>query len=519
MGTISTTVTITVDLQRPEINTIHAKQFDSLSRYADIKLLSGGQPWAAESSITYVIQYAKPDGTKGMYDKLPDGTTDAVTAETDASGCTVLRTRFAPQMMTVAGRVRFSVAMVQTDGTKLQTFSAILEVEPSEVNSYTSEDYYKVTSLDELLEEVNKRVKSVNNILPNKNGDVYIRAESIDTQVPSLDYQGSVEGALEALATMATIPVARGISADGIAYTATGDGLPTVQTGSYDTHTSPVGKGRQIVFVPTKQNVAIEATLQINGGEIIPIRLRAPRIMGTKDQTQPIWAGALMTGVPYTLTFCGKYWLVDSQVTQFTGSVAAMLTKYAENLIGLSDGSGVTFPVVNVDDGVYGEIAMATVERTETETEAAEGNVKVPTTKKVLELIRKDVSAKFSAWTPEDGTAKTIANYAKTLPDGKYYIIDGGTVYMDIFTVYGNIKYRFIRQYNDDSCYIELFRGDELTISVEDDASSMMLYGRKMLTDWNIPLPTAADVGKVLIASAVNRAMWTEVINAEEVAV
>ena len=46
-----------------------------------------------------------------------------------------------------------------------------------------------------------------------------------------------------------------------------------------------------------------------------------------------------------------------------------------------------------------------------------------------------------------------------------------------------------------------------------------MLYGRKMLMDWNIPLPTAADVGKVLMASAVNRAAWTEVTNAEEVAV
>lgn len=524
MGTIATTVTITVDLQRPEINTIHAKQFDSLSRYADIKLLSDGQPWAAESSITYIIQYAKPDGTKGMYDKLPDGITDAVTAETDASGCTVLRARFAPQMLTVAGRVRFSIAMMKTDGTKLQTFSAILDVEPSEVNSYTSKDYYKITSLDELLEEVKKRVKSVNKILPNTNGDVYIRAESINTQVPSLNYLGSVEGALEALATMqSALPVASASSSDGIAYTATGDGLPTVQTGSHDTQTDPVGKGRQIVFIPYKQNASGAPTLQINGGEVIPIRMRAPRNQGYNDDipdaTQPIWIGALMRGVPYTLTFCGKYWLVDSQVTQFTGSVAAMLTKYAENLIGLSDGAGVKFPVVNVDDGVYGEIAMATVERTETETEAAEGNVKVPTTNKVLELIRKDVSAKFSAWTPEDGTAKTIANYAKTLPDGKYYIINGGTVYMDIFTVYGDVKYRFIRQYDDDACYMEFFRGDKLTISVEDDVASVMINGKRMLTDYNIPLPTAADVGKVLVASTQNCAAWTAVANAEEVAV
>ena len=341
MGTIATTVTITVDLQRPEINTIHAKQFDSLSRYADIKLLSGGQPWAAESSITYVMQYEKPDGTKGMYDKLPDGTTDAVTAETDASGCTVLRTRFAPQMMTVAGRVRFSVAMVQTDGTKLQTFSAILDVEPSEVNSYTSEDYYKVTSLDELLDEVKKRVKSVNQILPNKNGDVYIRAESIDTQVPSLDYQGSVEGALEALATMpSALPVARASSADGIAYTATGNGLPTVSVADNMSQISAVGKGRQIVFIPHVKNASNAPTLRLNGGEIIPLRLRAPQTQNNDDQspeaTLPVPVGALMRGVPYTMTFCGKYWLVDSMI--YSGiplpsaeDVGKVLTAEAEN--------------------------------------------------------------------------------------------------------------------------------------------------------------------------------------------
>ena len=132
---------------------------------------------------------------------------------------------------------------------------------------------------------------------------------------------------------------------------------------------------------------------------------------------------------------------------------------------------------------------------------------------------RKDITADYTAWTPESGTAKTIANYAKTLPDGKYYIIDGGTVYMDIFTVYGNMKYRFIRQYYDDACYIELFRGDQLTISVEDDVPSVMINGNRMLTDYNIPLPTTADVGKVLVASTQNCAAWTAVANAEEVAV
>ena len=456
MGTIATTATITVDLQQPKINTIHAKQFDSLSRYADIKLLSGGQPWAVESSITYVIQYEKPDGTKGMYDKLPDGTTDAVTAETDVSGCTVLRARFAPQMFTVAGRVRFSVAMVQTDGTKLQTFSAILDVEPSEVNSYTSEDYYKVTSLDELLEEVKKRVKSVNQILPNTNGDVYIRAESIDAQVPSLDYQGSVEGALEALATMtAALPVARASSADGIAYTATGDGLPTVSVADNMSQISAVGKGRQIVFVPMEKNQSTMPTLRINGGEVIPIRMRAPRNYGDNDDipdaTQHIWIGALMRGVPYTMTFCGKYWLLDSM--PFVGRV--------------------------------------------------------------------DKTAAYTGWTPEDGTAKTVANYAKTLADGSYRIADAtiGRYEIDVFTVVNGQQWRSIRDYDDEFCYYSVFCGEILSIYVDSETGYVQVGGRTMLTNDNIPLPTAADIGKVLTATAANRAVWMSVVNAEEVAV
>lgn len=529
MGAIATTATITVDLQHPEINTIHAKQFDALSRYADIRLLSGGKPWTAESSISYAIQYAKPDGTKGMYDKLPDGITDAVTAGTDDSGCTVLRARFAPQMLTVAGRVRFSVAMLQTDGTKLQTFYATLEVEPSEVNDDASKDYYKMVTIDELLEEVKKRVKSVNNILPNTNGDVYINAESINAQVPSLAYHGSVEGALEALAAMPAVPIARASSADGIAYTATGDGLPTVSVADNWSQISAVGKGRQMVFIPYVKNASNAPTLQINGGEVIPIRLRAPKNQGTDDSvptaTLPVPAGALMRGVPYTMTFCGKYWLVDSQIAQYACAddpyQAELMRRIASTAIGMADGDTIGVPIINSTDGIVGDVSRAWIVRSAEENAAppSDGSVKLPTEGRVAEMLRKDITEAYKAWTPESGTAKTIANYAKTLPDGKYYIIHGGTVYMDIFTVYGDVKYRFIRQYDDDACYMELFRGDQLTISVEDDVSSVMLYGRKMLMDWNIPLPTAADVGKVLTASAVNRAAWTEVTNAEEVAV
>lgn len=213
-----------------------------------------------------------------------------------------------------------------------------------------------VAAINEVHGNTKAVVKSVNQIAPNVRGDVYINAESIDTQVPSLDYQGSVEGALEALATMATMPVARASSSDGIAYAATDAGsgctLPTVSVADNWSQISAVGKGRQIVFVPMEKNQSTMPTLQINGGEVIPIRLRAPRNQGynddTPDATQPIWIGALMRGVPYTLTFCGKYWLVDSMI--YSGIPLPTAADAGKVLTASDDGSAAWTAVTNAEE-------------------------------------------------------------------------------------------------------------------------------------------------------------------------
>lgn len=158
---LSTTASINIDLQRPSIIVIHAKQFDALSRFAEIHLFSCGEPWSIDKSnndkkeYAYAVQYRKPDGTKGLYDKLPDGETDAVTESLAPSGETVLRVRFAPQMFTVAGNVKCSVAIMQTgDGTKLQTCSFDVLVAASEVSGDESKDYYKMVSLEGLQNQI-----------------------------------------------------------------------------------------------------------------------------------------------------------------------------------------------------------------------------------------------------------------------------------------------------------------------------------------------------------------------------
>ena len=556
MNTTTTTAVITVDLMRPTINTIHVKQFDALSRFADIKIVFGGQPWSAGTSITYVVQYSKPDGTKGMYDKLPDGST-AVTSETDDTGSTVLHVRFAPQMFTVHGNVHCSVAMIKTDGVKLQTFSFCICVEKSDVNGDTSKDYYKMTTIDALMESIGDLsnlgtdtkesivaainevlsgipkdyVKSVNNVRPQANGDLLLYASDIDTQLPSISYQGSVEGAIKEILSMPALPIARGTSGDGIAYTATDDAsgtvLPTVSVADNNNQIAAVGKGRQIVFIPWVKNQNDAPTLRLNGGEIIPLRLRAPQTQNNDDHspdaTLPVPTGALMRGVPYTLTFCGKYWLVDSQIPQFTNSDAAWLTEYANRLTGLSDSVTLGVPIINSTDGLYDEIATMFVQRSaeENRNPSENGDVTVPTVAKVDEMIRKDITEDYAAWSPESGTGKTVENYAKTLPDGRYRIWNDNTDYwfIDTFTIVNSQKWRIIRQYTDEFFYLTVYYGESILLDMDVEVGTLALGGRTLLTNDNIPLPTAADVGKVLTASAAGRAAWTSVTNAEEVAV
>ena len=156
-----------------------------------------------------------------------------------------------------------------------------------------------------------------------------------------------------------SLPIARANSEDGIAYTATGEDLPEVRAGNGAEQISHKGKGRQIIFVPDMTNTTNAPMLEIGENGRIDIRLRAPQNQSTDEQspdaTLPVPAGALMRGVPYTMTFCGKYWLVDSQIApvDIAGDWAEIETfeptKEVNGSIELEkDGTSMTLPIPNV---------------------------------------------------------------------------------------------------------------------------------------------------------------------------
>ena len=128
--------TLTMDLLRPgAAPLIHAVRDDSHSRAVQIALLRDGVPWHLPKGIQAVIRYAKPDGTGGAYDTLPDGTNAWQTA---GNRLTVL---LAPQVFTVPGRVTLSVSLISED-TQLSLFPVLLQVAPLAVpEGLESQDY------------------------------------------------------------------------------------------------------------------------------------------------------------------------------------------------------------------------------------------------------------------------------------------------------------------------------------------------------------------------------------------
>lgn len=114
---------------------IDVVQGDINSRKIEMALFSGGVSWEIPADVTVSMRYGKPDGTKGIYDALPDGSTAWSIDEN------VISMTLAPQMLTVAGSVLAQIVMIRGIDL-LATFALQINVakDPS-AGSLTSEDY------------------------------------------------------------------------------------------------------------------------------------------------------------------------------------------------------------------------------------------------------------------------------------------------------------------------------------------------------------------------------------------
>lgn len=139
------THTIRLDMQQPGTRQlIYAKQGDT-ERKLEISLYNGGSAFNVQATgYTRLICFCKPDGTGGVYDKMPDNS-DATTVTDN-----LVTAKLHPQMFTCAGSVLCELRMTTSAGVQLGTWSWIIQVEPTVTSGITSEDYYKFASIDSL---------------------------------------------------------------------------------------------------------------------------------------------------------------------------------------------------------------------------------------------------------------------------------------------------------------------------------------------------------------------------------
>ena len=347
---------VSIDLSKTDVNPVlRMKQGDRLTQEIMIDLLFDNAPWPAPAEVTILqLAYCKSDLVGGCYDKMPDG--KAAGAFNDSR--TTVTMQLHPQVLTVAGSVACELRMLSVKGAVLNSFNFYLNVEKSPIAMTTiSEGYYNnvfdgatfTPSIDEngILSWTNDKglpnPPEVNLGIASRSAVLYVEQSLTDAQKAQARKNIGAASVKDLEAKQTFLPVAKGYSENGVAYTATdedsGTVLPVVSVASSAEQISAEGKGRQIVFIPYETNMTNSPTLQINGGQIIPIRMRAPKNQGSDesspDATIPVPVGALMRGVPYTMTFCGMYWLVDSMIDLHTDAATkAEVTEMISSAIG-----------------------------------------------------------------------------------------------------------------------------------------------------------------------------------------
>lgn len=139
---------IKIDLLKPGVKpVVNVMQADENSRVIEIALYVNGIAWEIPAGANFSMAYKKPDGTKGLYDTMPDGSSASSVIEN------VISIRLAPQMLTSPGTVTASV-VISVDDQRVSTFPVIVNVirNPA-AGAVGSEDYFYssvIGNLDDL---------------------------------------------------------------------------------------------------------------------------------------------------------------------------------------------------------------------------------------------------------------------------------------------------------------------------------------------------------------------------------
>lgn len=122
---------------------VAAVQGEANARVLEVALYNSGVAWEIPEAAVVDVAYQKPDGTQGIYSKLPDG------SEATTYSGNVLSATLAPQMLTVPGTIRAAFVFHYEGQATLATFPFTITVEANPAaGAERSEDYYNPTVSD-----------------------------------------------------------------------------------------------------------------------------------------------------------------------------------------------------------------------------------------------------------------------------------------------------------------------------------------------------------------------------------
>ena len=147
---------LNMDLVRRGITeVINAVQTDTYCRKVEITVTAGGVAVEFPEDVTVRGSYRKADGTRGIYDTMPDGQTAAGSVAGN-----VVTLSLAPQLLTAAGVAELAVQLIS--GEKLlNVFPVAVDVAALPGFGGKSENYYSISGLPQITEADNGKVLQV----------------------------------------------------------------------------------------------------------------------------------------------------------------------------------------------------------------------------------------------------------------------------------------------------------------------------------------------------------------------
>ena len=162
------------------VSPVEAVQGDGGIRSISVELMDRGKPWYPPAGTEVAVAYTHSNGTKGLYNKLPDGK-KAVTLRGN-----IVTAVLAPQMLTEAGEIKAAIVFTNEKLDQLTTFPITITVKENLfADAQETVDYIRLQWLEDKLDEYLKEAKD-SGVFDGPKGDAFTYADFTPEQLAAL---------------------------------------------------------------------------------------------------------------------------------------------------------------------------------------------------------------------------------------------------------------------------------------------------------------------------------------------